>query len=162
MLRIFAGHLGRSVRRVSGQRFFLFRRCGRFVVRLYRNLVREFVFERCQLPAVLEHFPQQAALGLDGLPLLHHQQGQNPVRNQKQNNQQRKQRAPRLWLRICSLRGIDNSQGAPKLPGPLGCPVKCTCQSICKVECNCLVGMELSERHKVHARSRVQASALYE
>ena len=120
--RIFAGCFGRNARshRSATSRTFLLHLGCRFVVRLHRYFVGEPVFQRRQLPAVLEHFPEQAALRLDRAPLLHHQQGQNPVRNQEQDDQQRKQRASRFRLWCCTLRGIDNCQGAPKLPGTLG------------------------------------------
>jgi hypothetical protein len=41
-------------------------------------------------------------------------------------------------LRICTLRGIDYSQGAPKPPDSLGCPLKCTWETNREVMGNCL------------------------
>ena len=83
---------------------------------LYQN-------DSCGLPAgsvtawaVLEHFPQQAPLRLDRFALLDHQQSQDPVRDQKQDHQQRQQSAPRFRLRIRSLSGVDDGQGAPMRP----------------------------------------------
>ena len=111
-----AGRLGRDTAGTSGSRLFLLSLGCRLVVGLSGIFARKPAFQRRQLRTILQHFPEQAALGVNRPSLLDHQQGQNPIRNQKQNNQQRKQSAPRLPLRNFTLCGVDDCQGAPKLP----------------------------------------------
>ena len=81
------------------------------VIRIARN----FVFERSQLRAVFQHLSDQTSLRLDRLPLLENQHGQDAVGNDEQNHQERQNGyRPRLNLRSCSLRAVNNGQGGPR------------------------------------------------
>ena len=113
---LIAGRFRNGIPDISRSFFFFLARCRccRFRLGVLGIGARQFAFQVRQLGAVLQHFPQQAPLRLDGSPLFHHQHGQDCIRSDEQNDQQRKQTCPRL-LWSCAWRRIDECHGAPKL-----------------------------------------------
>ncbi len=98
-------------------------------------------------------------------PLLEYQHGQNAVRDDEQNHQQRQDgRRPRRCSRSYALSAINDGHRCPQLtlyvPGFM--KDECTRETIWKGCCKCLLRMELVSRNEIGIKPRVQASALYE